>query len=116
MHELGYTRDIINTAVEVARQNDATEVKKVCVTIGELRDIVDELFRSCFDHFTKGTAADGADLEIDRIPFTVRCDECGFEYSFPIKSDSPTSCPRCGHDHYHVNTGMEFYINRLEVA
>jgi hydrogenase nickel incorporation protein HypA/HybF len=116
MHELGYTKNILQLVVDAAKANDAHEVRKVCVTVGELRDIVDDLFRGCFEYFARGTVAQGATLQIDRTKFRVRCDDCGLEYTFPVRGDSSTACPRCKMDHYHVVSGLEFYVNKVEIS
>lgn len=117
MHELGYTRDIIECVIDAAEKNDAHEVRKVSLTIGQLRDIVQDLFKKCFTHFAKGTIAENAEVEIDVVPFTVRCQGCGCTWTVhDIYDDAQFVCPECGTSDYKMQTGMEFYINRLEVA
>lgn len=117
VHELAMTRDIIDTVIDAAKANDAHEIRKVSLTIGQLRDIVDSLFVRCFEHFSQGTIAQGAQVEIDKVPFTVRCDECGRTWQIDdIHDDTQFVCPACGASHYEMQTGMEFYINKLEVA
>lgn len=117
MHELGYTRDIIDTVLDAAEKNGAHEVRRVCITIGQLRDIVDDLFRKCFAHFAAGTIAENAAVEIDVVPFTVQCQECGFTWTVDnIYDDAQFYCPACGKNHYAMRTGMEFFINKIEVV
>ena len=116
MHELGYTREIVDMALNAAKGAGAREVRGVYLTIGELRDIVDELLRGCFEHFTRGTAAQGAKLEVTRVPFTVACKTCGCVHPADIHSDVSFVCPVCGASDYEVRTGMEFSVDRIEVA
>lgn len=116
MHELGYTRPIVDTVLAAADNARAHEVRGVYLTIGELRDVVDSLFRGCFAHFTKGTIAEGSKLEITRIPFTVACQACGAVYAANIYDDNSFICPNCGGRDYALKTGMEFQIDHIEVA
>lgn len=116
MHELGYTRPIVDTVLAAADNAHAHEVRGVYLTIGELRDIVDDLFRGCFSHFTKGTIAEGSKLEITRVPFTVTCRTCGTVHPANIYDDDSFICPSCGDKDYMLKTGMEFQIDHIEVA
>ena len=116
MHQLVITRDIIDISLRAAKEADAREVRCVYLTIGDLRDIVDSLFRSCFEHFTKGTAAENARLDVVRVPFTVTCRACGCTHPADIHSDASFACPQCGKTDYELHTGMEFSIDKIEVA
>ncbi len=116
MHELAITRDVIDVVVAAANNAQAHEVRRVCLSIGELRDIVDDLFVRCFAHFTKGTIAQGAQVNLNRIPFTVTCKSCGCTYPADIHSDALFVCPSCGKADYELKTGMEFSIDKIEVA
>jgi hydrogenase nickel incorporation protein HypA/HybF len=116
MHEMGYVRDIISTVIDAAQKNGASEVRTVYLTVGEVRDIVDELMQSCFAFFARGTIAEHAEVVLTRVPFTVRCKQCGEVYPIDMYDETTLSCPSCGAKDYGINTGMEFYINRLDVA
>lgn len=116
MHELGYTRDIIYTVLAEAEKANANEVRKVYLTIGEARDIVDDLFLNCFEHFARNTMAEKAEVIITRLPFTVRCKECGFLYRIDARDETTLSCPCCKEKDYALSTGAEFYISKIEVA
>lgn len=116
MHELGYTQDIIQTVTAAAERTNAREVRAVYLSIGEARDIVDELFIGCFKHFSRGTTAEHADLRIERIPLTVQCVDCQTDYPIDIHDDASLCCPGCGAQNYHLVSGMEFKIDRIEVA
>lgn len=116
MHELGYTQDILQTVNAAAINAGATEVKAVYLVIGEARDIVDELFVGCFTHFAKGTPAQGAAVQIERVPLTVRCKACGRVYPIDIHDEGSLGCAGCGACDYGLESGMEFRIDRIEVA
>lgn len=116
MHELGYTRAIIDAVLGAAEHAQTHEVRAVYLAIGELRDIVDELFVGCYTHFTKDTIAEGSVVHLQRVPLTVACHGCGAVHTANVRDDATFVCPRCGKEDYEVRTGLEFAIDRIEVV
>lgn len=116
MHELGLTQGIVDTVIQAAKDAGAHRIRSVYLTIGEIRDVVDELFLNCFDFFSKGTIAEGAQIVITRMPLMVRCKSCGFAYHIDIHDESSFHCPACGEKQYALTSGMEFYIGKIEIA
>ena len=115
MHELGYTRDVVDTVVGAAELNGAHEVRSVHLNIGEVRDIVDDLFRGCFTYLARGTVAEGAEVVINRIPLSMHCRLCDDLFHADVYAGT-VNCPSCGKHDYEVKTGMEFSIDHIEVA
>ena len=115
MHELGYTRDVVDTVVEAAGLNGASEVRAVYLNIGEIRDIVDELFRNCFTYLARDTIARDAEIHINRVPLSMHCRNCNDMFRADVYAGA-VSCPACGCRDYEVKTGMEFSIDHIEVA
>lgn len=116
MHELALVRDVVDVVLETARSNDAAQVRSVSLTVGVGRDIVDSLFRGCFEYFTRGTIAHGADLRLTRTPFTVRCRACGCVYHLEMLDAKTWPCPSCGGSAYELVSGMEFRIDGIEIS
>lgn len=77
MHELGITRNIVAIVHEAAK---GRRVERVTVEIGLLSGVVPDAIRFCFEIVARGTAADGAALEIQEIPGRARCAACGGEF------------------------------------
>ena len=48
MHEMSLTRNVLDIVLDEANAAGATRVQAVRVTIGDLRDIVEELFEGLF--------------------------------------------------------------------
>lgn len=115
MHELGYTKDILRTVVEAAELSHAHEVRSVYLNIGEIRDIVDELFCNCFTYLARDTIARDSKVVIDRIPLTMACRQCGEVFRADVYAGK-VHCPSCGASDFEVRTGMEFSIDHIEVA
>lgn len=116
MHEMALVRDVVDTVLEQATAAGATEVKTVYLTIGYGRDIVEEYMDGLFSFLARGTIAEHAELVIQRIPYTVRCNQCGFVFHINVFDDKTWVCPKCKAERdYKLNSGMEFFINRIEV-
>ena len=116
MHEMGVTRDIVDAVLDFAGKAGATEVRSVYLTIGWARDIVESLLIGAFDYMAKGTVAEHADLVITRVPFTVCCKECGLVCPIDVRDETTWPCPACGKRDYRLNSGMEFSIDKIEIA
>ncbi len=93
MHELSIATDLINTALETARQNNAIEVISVTVEIGELALINPEQLEFMYEVLTQENMLKGSRLIIINIPAVASC-QCG--YNGPVPDKTTCSCPQCG--------------------
>ncbi|MEE8716374.1 MAG: hydrogenase maturation nickel metallochaperone HypA [Coriobacteriales bacterium] len=118
MHEMSLTRDIVKTVVHEAEMAGAQRVVGVHLTLGEVHDIVDDLFERCFRFVARGTIAQFARVEISRIPLTVRCDDCStvFRVDLYCPQEERVRCPVCGSKRYSINSGNEFLIDDIEIS
>lgn len=115
MHEMAMVRSVVDIVLEEAEHAGATEVLGVYLTVGYSRDIVEDVFESMFAWMCRGTVAEGAVLHLTRVPFTVRCEECGRIFPVNTRCRDTPRCPQCGASHYRLHSGMEFYVNDIEV-
>jgi hydrogenase nickel incorporation protein HypA/HybF len=116
MHELGLARSIVDTIVGSAEMSGAKQVKRVYMSIGCARDVVPDLMEIAFEHLTRGTIAEGAELVITRVPVAGRCKECGMVFPIDLFDNSTWKCPMCGSNDYELFRGREFDIDRIEVV
>ena len=116
MHEMALVREVIGMTIEEAQAQQASCVKAIYLRIGMGRDIVVDLFSGLFDHLAKGTVAEGAELVYERVPLITRCNDCGKPYRLNIRDKDTWPCPACGSMDYSLYSGMEFSIDRIEVA
>ncbi len=112
MHELAITQSMLDLALEQAKQNNATRIQKISVTIGEMSGVVDECVRFYFALLGDGTIAEGAELAIRSIPATAQCRQC--ETRFEIRG-MDWICPRCGNARIEIIGGKELYLESIEV-
>lgn len=116
MHEMALVREVIDATVDEAERQHASRVKAIYLRIGKGRDVVVDLFSGLFDHLAKGTVVEGADLVYERVPLITRCNDCGKLYYLNIRDESTWPCPACHSMDYKLYSGMEFQIDRIEVA
>ena len=69
--------------------------------------------RFCFDAVTRGSVAQGAQLEIIELPGTGWCMACA--KSVPMK-EVFGECPECGGFQMQVTGGTEMRVKDLEVT
>ncbi|MDO8413947.1 MAG: hydrogenase maturation nickel metallochaperone HypA [Gallionellaceae bacterium] len=108
MHELSITRSIVAIVCERAINQQVT---RVCLEIGCLSAIQPEAVRFCFDVCAKGTAAEGATLEIMEIPGRGSCSKCGVEVALTALVGR---CPVCN-GALTLIAGEEMKIKEMEV-
>jgi len=112
MHELAVTESIVNIVVDQAREHGAGKVTRIDLVIGSLQGIVDECVRFHFEVLSKGTVAEGSELNITVAPAMARCRECMHEFELPALE---RSCPRCANWLLEVVGGNELLIDSIEV-
>jgi hydrogenase nickel incorporation protein HypA/HybF len=112
MHELSIVSALFSTVLEKAAEHKAREISLVRIKVGRLSGVVPDLLESAFDMYKRGTIAERAVLEIDLLPFRVRCRACGTETG---GEDFIFSCPRCGGADLEILQGTELFLEKIEV-
>ena len=108
MHELALMGRVI-AAVE-SRVRPA-RVARVRIQIGKLAGLLPETVRFCFALCARGTALDGAALEIDEVRGRGHCRRCGADVRMETSAD-PCAC---GSLEIDVVGGKELRIETVEV-
>ena len=108
MHEYTIAYDIYSTAKRAALENSATQVKKVCVAIGEMTMISPEQVKFLFEVLTDDDELfSGVVLESHKVPVKTRC-SCGYE------GTEKFVCPDCG-ALPEVIEGREIMVSNIEI-
>lgn len=113
MHEMAYLKRVLDVVVDAGQKDGAKEIDAIYLTVGEMRDFVDDFVQGFFSYLARGTIAQNAKIVMNRVPMTVRCNKCGTIYHFDIHDDSSTACPNCGAQDYQLNTGRELAISHI---
>ncbi|MGD0719996.1 MAG: hydrogenase maturation nickel metallochaperone HypA [Roseiarcus sp.] len=109
MHELGITRNIVAIVSEAA---EGRPVRRVTIEIGKLSGVLSEAIAFCFDAVARGTALEGARLEIREIDGRARCTQCDAEFAADTLF---TPCP-CGSRRFVRLRGEELNIKSMELT
>lgn len=114
MHEMALTENVVEIVLTHAKMANAEKVIQVKLKIGELRDVVDSLIEKCFRYMARGTVAAEAILEITKVPFVVKCGDCGSEY--PESIGDCTQCRSCGSRNLELVSGKEFLVEEIKIV
>ena len=109
MHELSIADSVVRVA---SRHAAGRRVTKVWVRVGHLRQVVPSALAFAFELVAEGTAVEGAELELEEVPATARCRECGGESRL---GEFPAACPACGGLDVEVVGGDELVVESLEL-
>ncbi len=112
MHEMSLTESIVEIAVETAKREGASRVRRVFVDVGALSHVEPEALLFCFSAVSAGTIAEGATLEIARIPGAGWCMDCGKTVQLDQRFGP---CPECGRFHVQMTAGDEMRVREMEV-
>ena len=103
--------EIATSAIPVDATN--VRVERVNLKIGKLSAVVPASLRFCFDIAIKDTPLSGAELVIEEIPVTARCNGCENEWTITA---AVFSCPRCDKGDINILSGQELNIESIEIA
>ena len=112
MHELAITESVIDLINREARDKGFQKVLAVSLRVGEYSGLVPECLREFFPIAARGSIAEGAALEIQRLPAAFRCLDCGYEGPVERKA---ACCPDCGSAAIRMTAGREFFVDSLKV-
>lgn len=110
MHEFSIAESICSIAVEEANRHRCPRVTAVECTIGVMRQVVPELLQSAFEAVTKGTSLEGAALQLETEPVSIRCKDCG--RTTPSREWAMV-CPGCGSDSIEFSGGLELRVDAI---
>ncbi|MCG8570319.1 MAG: hydrogenase maturation nickel metallochaperone HypA [Spirochaetes bacterium] len=112
MHEFAVTQNMLDLIINEATQAGAKKVKIIRLSVGEISSFVDESIQMYFNHFSKGTIAEGADLIIHHIPLKLTCNQCGHVF---IYDKLNYDCPQCSGYGSPGDKGREFFVESIEI-
>ena len=115
MHELPIIREVLKISLEHAEKNNAAQIKSIVLSVGELREVVEEWMQRYFEFAGKGTIAEGAVLRVNLIPVIFHCVDCGENFTFDITKFDDVRCPECNGKRCSIISGNEFFIDSIEI-
>jgi len=112
MHELALCQSVVETLRRQAAVHHFARVTNVRLEVGALSCVAPDAIAFCFEAATRGTLAEGARLELLRLPGEAWCLECDASVAVAERHDP---CPRCGGYRLRITQGDEMRIKDLDV-
>jgi hydrogenase nickel incorporation protein HypA/HybF len=109
LHELSIADSIVQIASHHA---NGRRVIKVRLKVGHLRQVVPSALAFGFELLAEGTLVEGAELEVEDVPATGSCRDCGVESRF---ESFPLQCVACGGFDLKLLEGEELFVESLEL-
>ncbi len=121
MHEFSFAYDIFKVAEATALKYNAKKISEVFLEIGELTLIVPELLRRSFEMATKGSIAEGANLNIKIVPGKVKCRECNEISEVSLSNEAQLTglqlfkCSHCGSNNTEIVEGRKANVRNIKI-
>ncbi len=112
MHEHGIVQGMLQAALDQAAQHNAKKITTFNLEISALVDESEDSLRFYFETLTPGTIAEGARVEIARVPAPSRCLNCGKEFS---RASLDMVCPQCSSARVATQPHDEFRLVSIDV-
>ncbi|NOZ89233.1 MAG: hydrogenase maturation nickel metallochaperone HypA [Crenarchaeota archaeon] len=137
MHEVSIAMSILSVVEEAFRETPgAKRVSKIKLQIGMLSMVDPEALRFALRTVSRGTPAEGAEIEIEMVKPVFRCNRCGHTWEVSdedierISSDPEAStlihiypdvvarylrCPRCGSSDIEIVRGKGVIVHSVDI-
>lgn len=112
MHELSVAENIVDIIHQSVPSEELVDVRIVRMKIGALSGVVADSLNFCFTAIASQTPLAKARLEIEQIPFTVRCNSCNKTFENDI---GYVVCPECGGIETSIVSGRELQVMEIEL-
>lgn len=113
MHEMSLAENVLQLIEDAARAQKFSKVTKVWLEIGQLAGVEADAIAFCFDAVTRGSLAEGAQLEIVATPGAGWCKQCAATVAL---GEVFAACPQCGAQPLQVTGGTQMRIKEIEVS
>ena len=113
MHELAVCQSLLRQVEMVVATHGATAADRIVISVGPLSGVEPALLASAFTIAREGTAASGAELEIETAAIRVECRQCG---QSGAAQPNRLVCDDCGDWRVRVTHGEELMLLRVVLA
>jgi hydrogenase nickel incorporation protein HypA/HybF len=112
MHELSIAQNILEIVAEHIPAGTTSQVKSVRIKVGDGAGIVSDSLEFCFNAIIAETPMQGAVLEIEPVPFVVKCNSCG---KISTNENGMFLCLFCGVNNVTMVSGNELQVSAIEL-
>ncbi|CEA14840.1 MULTISPECIES: hydrogenase maturation nickel metallochaperone HypA [Methanobacterium] len=119
MHELSMAQAIVDTVLDAAEKNNATEVVEVTIEVGMLTMLNPEQLKFLLDVIVEDTLLADAEIIIEDVPVEIDCRSC--DYTGLANTDgsdhylSIVKCPQCDERNVEILTGKECNVKTIKI-
>ena len=119
MHELSMAQAIVDTVIDAAEKNNATEVVEVTIEVGMLTMLNPEQLKFLLDVIVEDTLLADAEIIIEDVPVEIDCRSC--DYTGLANTDgsdhylSIVKCPQCDERNVEILTGKECNVKTIKI-
>jgi hydrogenase nickel incorporation protein HypA/HybF len=111
MHEIRIAEDLCLIVLDTAKKENLTKVTKVNVSIGQLVQIVPDIFKFAFSVAVRNSLAQDAETNIEIIPVQLKCKKCGSDFHL---TNNLFECEVCSSTDLEIVHGKELFIKSIE--
>jgi hydrogenase nickel incorporation protein HypA/HybF len=112
MHELTLAQSIVALVAGEAARGRFARVRLVRLELGAFGCVEEDALRFCFGSAARGTPAEGAALDVVRLPGQAWCLDC---HDTVALQERLSPCPLCGGERLQVTGGQDLRVRELEV-
>lgn len=114
MHEMGIATEIVRIVTDSIPADMAdTKVVRINLKVGRLSAVVPQSLQFCFEIAAKETPAEGAQLNIEEVAVSARCNDCDQQWEI---IEPVFYCPKCNSGSIEMLSGRELDIESIELA
>ena len=111
MHELSIAQAVVRTVCDTLAANGRSRASRIRLEVGKFTAVVPDALSSAFEWVSRGTACEGAALEIEEIPVRLKCEDCQSEFTL---EELNLLCPNCQSRRVRITSGRELLIKSVE--
>ena len=112
MHEMSICESLVSIIEDQAVAQSFSRVNMVRLEVGALAGVEIEALRFSFEVVTRNGIADGAKLDVIKLPVTGWCMPCA---NAVVVKERYDACPDCGSYQIQITGGEELRIKEMEV-
>lgn len=114
MHEVSIALNLLEIITAQCTKEGYTRIDAVRIKIGRASGIMPDALAFAFEATKADTIAHSALLEIEEVPLTGSCQDCGAV--FTTEAEYVLACPVCSGQSFVMTAGRELDIIDMEVS
>jgi hydrogenase nickel incorporation protein HypA/HybF len=112
MHEASIMQSVLDLAL-ARLMEPGVRIVRLGLRVGALSGVASEALSFAFEAMKTDTPAEGAELEIERVPARLVCRSCRVEFA---PETYPAPCSECGNWDSEVRQGQELELVFIELS